>query len=86
MPEVLVNIFANENRQDISELFLMILILCIAVIITIVYVGQRTRIKPKFAQSKIISQKMIEYEAVFTKCKTDPDNIRISKILKKKLI
>jgi hypothetical protein len=86
MAEQLLNIFEKGNRQGIAEIFLIISISYIAVIIIIVYIGQRTRIISPLTKSKIICRQTTGCEAVFTKRKTDPENIRYSKILKKKLV
>lgn len=86
MDEHILSILAYENRQILAEYLLIILISYIAVIITIVYIGQRTRIISPLTKSKIICRQTTGRETVFAKCKTDPDNIRYSKILKKKLI
>jgi hypothetical protein len=50
MTEHILSILAYENKQILAEYFLIISISYIAVIIAIVYIGQRTRIKSPFLQ------------------------------------
>jgi len=70
MTEHVLRLFACENRQILAEYLVFISILYIAVIIAIVYIGQRTRIKSPFPQSKFICQQMTECEAFIDKLKT----------------
>jgi hypothetical protein len=86
MTEHVLSIFVFENRQILAEYLLIISISYIAVIIAIVYVGQRTRIITPLTRSKIMCRPTACSEKVFTRHRTVPDNIKYRKVLKKKLI
>lgn len=86
MTDHILSILKYGNRQVLAEYFLIITISYIAVIIAIVYIGQRTRIISPLTKSKIMCRQTTGYETIFVKHKNCHDNIKYSKILKKKTI
>ena len=82
MTEHVLSILAYENRQILAEYLLIISISYIAVIIAIIYIGQRTRIIIPDKKSRTMCRQNQEHEAVFAKYKASKINTGFNSIMK----